>query len=461
MEKAEPEHTIREVVDACADCDVCRHLMDTSCLLFPELYRLIDKEMDRGEKITSDELRNLVDLCNFCALCPCPNIRADIIKAKTQFIDRDGLTYGIRAIENVERIGKLCGAYPQVANTILQSKLTGGLFKQAVGIHRERNIPSFPDENFTVWANNQKLNSNPEAKHKRKLAYFAGCTGRYLFPDVPKAVVDVFQNNGIEIYYPEQQCCGMPTLLEGDRQLTLKFVHFNVDRLVEAVEDGYDIVCSCSTCGFMLKNVLKEGAYYSAEYQESIKAGENFIKIPQDADSTGGERRFITLKKSLYGNLLKDDGYFSSIDPQKRIMVAENTFDLGEYLKHLNDTGELKTTFGPVSDRMVYYPPCHLREQNIGRPYAELLGLIPGLTLDPIDWHFYCCGMAGIMGFKREFHKPSIKLGSGLIHKIEELNPERLVTDCLSCRLQFNQLMPYAVFHPIEILNESYANYHG
>jgi hypothetical protein len=42
--------------------------MDSSCLLFPELYRLIDREMDGGEKITADELRKLVDLCNFCAL---------------------------------------------------------------------------------------------------------------------------------------------------------------------------------------------------------------------------------------------------------------------------------------------------------------------------------------------------------------------------------------------------------
>ena len=55
MEKVEPEHTAREVVDACADCDVCRHLMDSSCLFFPELYRLIDREMDAKEKITLDE----------------------------------------------------------------------------------------------------------------------------------------------------------------------------------------------------------------------------------------------------------------------------------------------------------------------------------------------------------------------------------------------------------------------
>ena len=46
------------------------------------------------------------------------------------------------------------------------------------------------------------------------------------------------------------------------------------------------------------------------------------------------------------------------------------------------------------------------------------------------------------MGFKRDFHEASIELGSRLIGKIREMNPEILVTDCLSCRLQFNQLLP-------------------
>ena len=43
MEKINPEKTARQVLDACADCDVCRFLMDTSCLFFPELYRLYDR----------------------------------------------------------------------------------------------------------------------------------------------------------------------------------------------------------------------------------------------------------------------------------------------------------------------------------------------------------------------------------------------------------------------------------
>ena len=456
MEKFEPEKKARKVMNDCADCDVCRFLMDSDCLFFPELYRLYDKEIETGENITSDELRKLVERCNFCALCPCPPVRADIIEAKTQFIDRDGLKFGIRTLEDVERVARFCGAIPRLTNNFFRSKLGGNLLKKAAGIHRERHLPIFPEKNFPQWAKKHSLNIRSKNQKIRKVAYFAGCTANYLFPNVPQAVVDVFQYNGFDVFYPEQKCCGMPALLEGDRQLTLEFVRFNMDRLAEAVQNGYDIVCSCPTCGFMLRNVLKEGAYYSREYQESVGADHTYLKIPtaKTSDNPGG-KRFELLKRNMYQGILKDDGYFSAIDPMKRIMVAENTYDLGEYLINLHRSGELKTDFGEVSGRMVYYPPCHLREQNIGRPYQELLSLLPGIDLEPVDGSLYCCGMGGIMGFKREFHDTSIHLGNKLMNIIKDLDPEMLITDCLSCRLQFKQLLPYKVYHPIEILKEA------
>jgi len=460
MENNEPENTARMVLDACSDCDVCRFLMDSDCLMFPELYRLNDKESETGEKITSDELRNLVDLCNFCALCPCPNIRADIIKAKTQFIERDGLKFGVRTLEDVERVGKLCGMFPRLTNFLFQHKLTGELVKSATGIHSERRIPEFPQGNFPQWAKKHHLNTQPKKQPSRKIAYFAGCTANYLFPEVPKAVVEVFQHNGFEVYYPEQKCCGMPTLLEGDRKVTMESVRFNLEHLAEAVESGYDIVCSCPTCGFMLRNILKEGAYYSPEYQASVRADEAYIKIPVGKGSHNpGDREFELVNKSMYEKILKDEGYFSTLSPLKRIKVAENTYDLGEFLAGLHKSGELETTFGPVSGQMVYYPPCHLREQNIGQPYLDLLKIIPGINLESIKGSLFCCGMAGIMGFKREFHHASIHLGDRLINKIKALNPENIVTDCLSCRLQFTQLTPHKVIHPIEVLSHAYSHF--
>jgi len=458
MEKFEPEKKARKVIDDCADCDVCRFLMDADCPVFPELYRLYDQEVETGEKITPKELRNLVDLCNFCALCPCPPVRADIIEAKTRFVDRDGLKLGVRTLEDVERVAKICGAFPKLNNNLFRSKLGGDLLKKAAGIHRERHLPIFPEKNFPQWAKKHGLNIRSKKQKLRKVAYFAGCTANYLFPEVPKAVVDVLRINDFDVYYPEQKCCGMPSLLEGDRQLTLKFLRTNVDRLAEAVESGYDIVCSCPTCGFMLRNILKEGAYYSTEYQESVSSDAAYLQVPvAKATHNPGNKQFEFIKKSIYGNLFKDDGYFSSINPLKRIMVAENTFDLAEYLVNLHHSGELKTSNVNVPGRMVYYPPCHLREQKIGRPYLDLLQLIPGIRLEPIDGALDCCGMAGIMGFKKEFHKSSCHLGNRLMAKIKKLKPEKLVTDCLSCRLQFNQLLPYKVYHPIEILRNAYG----
>ena len=87
------------------------------------------------------------------------------------------------------------------------------------------------------------------------------------------------------------------------------------------------------------------------------------------------------------------------------------------------------------------------------------MSLIPGVSAGSINGN-YCCGNGGIMGFKQEFHRSSIKIASRLIAKIKGLNPEVLTTDCLSCRLQFNQLTPYNILHPIEIIEESYSNYH-
>jgi glycerol-3-phosphate dehydrogenase subunit C len=47
----------------------------------------------------------------------------------------------------------------------------------------------------------------------------------------------------------------------------------------------------------------------------------------------------------------------------------------------------------------------------IGEPYADLLSLVPGIMMERIDGAFYCCGISGIMGFKRDFHEVSVEVG--------------------------------------------------
>ena len=81
-----------------------------------------------------------------------------------------------------------------------------------------------------------------------------------------------------------------------------------------------------------------------------------------------------------------------------------------------------------------------------------------GLFMDVVDGPYDCCGMGGNMGFKKGFHEASLRLAAPVLKKIRTLNPDGIVTDCLSCRLQFRHALPYPVHHPMEILNAAEVN---
>lgn len=449
-----PEARLRSVVAACTDCDVCRYLMPSECLLFDDLYRLHDRAENGGAPISAPDLRRLVDLCSYCGLCACPDIRADIIEAKTGFIAEEGLTLGVRLMIRLEAVARIGGRFPRLTNALLRSPALSGLLKRLAGVHSERALPALPSASFSAWAAREGIDRKPPVEASPRVVYFAGCTGRHLFPEVPRAVVKTLQRLGVAVYCPEQHCCGMPAFVEGDRKKALDLVRRTVDQLAQLVEEGFAIVCSCPTCGYMLKTVVRERADYAEARQTQLGGDARFIVVPDEGyPAQGGKKPLKKLLRSLYGRLLRDDGYFSAIDPVRRVMVAENTFDAGEYLLGRIYQASSPHAFIIRRDRLVYFVPCHQREQQIGRPYIELLQAIPGLTLDIVDGPYDCCGMGGNMGFKKDFHAASLRLAAPVLKKIRDLNPDGIVTDCLSCRLQFMHALTYPVYHPTEIMN--------
>lgn len=446
-----PEKTIRRVLDACTDCDSCRFLMDESCLLFPELYRLYDREKEKGKKAGKAELLDLADLCTLCGLCPCPDIRTDLIRGKTERVRKEGMPFAIRLLADVQFFVRLGALMPRLVNTILKIKPIAHILKKIGRIHPQRAIPLMAKESFFSWAHRKGFDRKKE--QSPKVAYFAGCTAGYLFPEVARATVNVLTHNDISVYVPPQDCCGMPTLLEGDEPTTLRRVRSNLETLLNAIREGYDPVCSCPTCGFLMRVLLKERAHYSEAYQSLVKAGRDEIRVP---DSRAGKPEFTSLKKSMYQAILKDDGYFSGLDPIDRIALAEKITDLGGYLDQLYQEKRMNLHFGKLEGRMIYFVPCHQREQEIGTPYEKLLNLIPGLSIRRVGGAMDCCGMGGSLGFKKDFHQASIRLGKHLMEKIRAAEPEAIITDCLSCRLQFTHSLPYPVLHPLELISQAY-----
>lgn len=153
--------------------------------------------------------------------------------------------------------------------------------------------------------------------------------------------------------------------------------------------------------------------------------------------------------------VFNDQGYFSTISGLKRLRVANHTYDLGEYLQAMLSSGEFETSLATNDIQVSYFAPCHQRQQGIGRPWKELLGKIPGLVVESIGDGFDCCGQGGLTGFKQDFHDISLRIGARLLDKIRVASPQLLVTDCLSCRIQFEQVLPVKVIHPVELLRDS------
>jgi glycerol-3-phosphate dehydrogenase subunit C len=474
MSQTTPESFVRQAVDRCANCDWCRDfLKESSCLFFRRLFRLHDRERAGRGVITAAEMARLTDLCNLCGICPCVEIRTWIRQAKDGFVARDGLPTVIRVLEDVRLQSKLAGLAPRLANALLKEGPLSRGIKRLAGIHPERKLPRFPRQSFDAWARRRGLHKEPVGDGP-KVAYFTGCTARYLFPQVAQATVEVLEANGIAVYVPPQKCCGMPTMLEGDRKFTHATAGYNLRQLSAVVEAGYDIVCSCPTCGYFMKAVQPADAMHTPDFRvrlqqlateegDLVKIGERLRReepaLQGRADPMFERAPQPSNLRMILSGLVRDRGYFGTFDGTQRLRISSRTYDLGEYLLRLDGAGRLNRDFGPVpgdSGHMAYFAPCHQREQAIGQPWQALLALVPGAAPgrvgDPMD----CCGLGGIMGFKKKFHPTSVAIGRRLMRKVEAVAPETLLTDCLSCRLQFNQMLPQPVVHPVEILAAAY-----
>lgn len=437
-EGASSENALQRLFNGCTDCDICRFLMDESCLVFPEIYRRYDEALEKRTAPDADALRDLTDRCTLCGLCPCPDVRANMIRAKADRVRDEGLEPGARALSDIQTFARLGRRAPRLVNALFSTPMARRLLEKVFHVHPERTLPSLAAEDFFTWAARRGLNRKPPLREgARRVAYFTGCTAAYLFPEVARAVAAVLGHTGVDLHVPPQQCCGMPTVVEGDMVRSLERIRANMAVLTGLADEGFDIVCSCPTCGYFLKVILKENACLTTGCVDSASQG-------------GPSPR-------NYGASSLADDAFPTLDPGERIRLSEHVFDVGEYLVRLHAEGRFRAALRPLSGRWVYYAPCHQREQGMGSPYADMLQGIPGLDLKPVGSSTDCCGMGGSLGYKKGFHRASLQLGASLMEKIRKAAPEAIVTDCLSCRLQFRHVLGLPVYHPVEVLAATLA----
>lgn len=242
-------------------------------------------------------------------------------------------------------------------------------------------------------------------RQKEPVLFFPGCYIKYNQPEVGVATVKVLEKAGYTVEIAQTGCCGLPAV--NDKAEAIADARNNILAMKAAVMDGCKIITACTSCGHTLKS----------RYVGLVSEDEELVKVAQ--------------------------------------LIAANTYDLGELLLDLQAEGKLEQKPITSSRRLAYHAPCHLKAQGIGKPWVKLLQCIPGLEIVDVDNG--CCGMSGTYGFKNEKYDISMKIGQALFASINECNPDQVITECATCRLQIEQGTKQQTFHPVEIFAQIFC----
>ncbi|PYN21487.1 MAG: anaerobic glycerol-3-phosphate dehydrogenase subunit C [Candidatus Rokuibacteriota bacterium] len=411
---------LRRVYDVCGGCRRCLPL----CPSFKVLFDRMDVDAVDGdvEKLPASDVKEVVDLCYQCKLCfnHCPytpphrweiDFPRLMLRARAAEARKNGVTLQDRFLGNADLVGRLGSLGAPLSNWMNELGVHRAFMQAIAGIHKKRNLPKFQRPTFTAWfKRHAKRTAAPGSSARgrapapvpaaRKVALFATCSVDYYEPATGRAAVRVLERNRVDVSLPAQRCCGMPYLDGGAVDEAKALIRDNVRSLAAAVREGRQIVVPGPTCSYMLKR----------EYP-----------------------------------------WLDGSDDAK--LVAANTRDLFEYLAKLQAAGELDTNFARPVGAVTYHVPCHLRAQNIGHKSADVLGAIPGASVDVVE---KCSAVDGTWGFKTEYYELSLKLAKPLFDAINTGAPTA-ATDCPLAALQIEHGTGRKSKHPIEVLAAAYG----
>jgi glycerol-3-phosphate dehydrogenase subunit C len=298
------------------------------------------------------------------------------------------------------------GLVAPVANLVLGFRPARIAMEKTLGIDHRARFPHFHFRKFRGWfLGEHQHEKTPAPPGAPKVAYFYGCATNHYEHEVGRAIVAVLEHNGFEVVLPDQNCCGLPMQSNGDFEGARRYALANLKKLAPVVDQDIPIVVGGTSCGLELKS----------DYRELLG-----IHTPE--------------AKAL----------------------AEHVYDVNEFLWLLHEEGRLKTDFKELGGRyMPYHTSCHQKLHRIGRPAIDLLGLVPGLTVE--DQGVDCCGITGTYGYKHEKYEIAQAVGQPLFDKLKASGASTAICDNETCRWNIATSSGLRVIHTVQVLAEAYA----
>jgi FAD/FMN-containing dehydrogenase/Fe-S oxidoreductase len=360
----------------------------------------------KPDELSSDAMKDIADLCVNCHQCrlECP-ARVDIpkmmIEAKSQYVAANGLRPAESLMARIDGMCQMASRFDSLSNWMIGNRTCRWILERVTGLAQGRKLPRVSSRSFVRIATKMQL-TKPSRNSGRKVVYFVDSYANWMDTQLARAMLKVFQHNGIEVYvHPAQRHCGMSLISVGAIDRAKKLAAKNIELLVDAVRQGYHIVASEPAAALCLKHE-----------------------------------------------------YLNLFDDEDTRLVAENTSEACQYLWKLHEQGELELDFLPVNESVGYHMPCHLRALQIGSPGERLMHLIPGLKVHRIEKG--CSGMAGTYGFSKKNFRRSLRIGRDLINAVRDPVISVGTTECSTCKMQMEQGTTKATLHPLKLLAYAY-----
>ncbi|RME73817.1 MAG: anaerobic glycerol-3-phosphate dehydrogenase subunit C [Chloroflexi bacterium] len=402
---------VQFTADLCVKCNICTSHCPVANVtdLFPG-PKYVGPQAQRFRNPKELSVDDSLDYCSGCGVCTmvCPHgVKVMEMNAKARYKlyrDKKPIPLRNRLLGRTELQGMLGSPFAPIANAVFQLRPVRILTEWVLGIHRDAPFPPFSFETFRGWFRGVYQKSPHRLKSEKKVVYFHGCSTNYYEPRVGKAALAVLEHNGFEVVVPEQVCCGLPLLSNAEFDAARHKACQNIASLVKYAREGYKIVGTSTSCTLSLK--------------------------------------------SDYRHIL-------DIDTEDARLVAEQTYDICEFLLDLANAGELKTDFQPMEAVIPYHAPCQLKAHNMGLPAIDLLEMIPGVKIQLVQAD--CCGIAGTYGYKKEKYQIGMDVGRPLFEQVIASGSPIAICDSETCRWQIGHATGAKMLHPVELLAQAYG----
>ncbi len=396
----------------CSDCRVCVKL----CPSFKDLFAMIDDlgGSDNVAELTEDQHRHVVDDCYQCKLCYviCPYTpdqhqewvidfpRLMLRSLSIEHREGQGPGRNARLLAHTDLQGRVASGVAPIVNKSLEFAPVRAAMEKLTGVSKVRMLPTYARQRFSRWFTRRPKVTATMARGE--VAIFPTCLVEYQATEVGKALVHVYEHNGIRCNLPPGQvCCGMPWLDAGDTDKFVEHATKNVNALLPSVLEGTPVVVPQPTCAYVLKH----------EYPDFL--------------GTEAAR-----------------------------LVAANTFDASEFLMMRHRESPLVTEFpGTVYASIVWQHACHYRAQQIGPKSRDVMALT-GATVQMVE---RCSAIDGTWGLRAENVQMAKKIAKPLMDQIGRSAAQLVAGDCHLSNGAIQEDTGRRPVHPLQVLARAYG----